>query len=81
MATKKLTPLPAMAQINIPEHVEEAFLRSAQVCKMFNISESQLKKLRADGIIPAYKLGKTYLYKPEEIIAELKKVTPKNENK
>lgn len=77
MATKKLTPLPAMAEINIPEHIEETYLRSHQVCKMFNISESQLKKLRADGIIPAYKLGKTYLYKPEEIIAELKKVTPK----
>lgn len=77
MPTKKLTPLPATAQITITEQAEEAFLRSSQVCKIFNISNSQLKKLRADGIIPAYKLGKTYLYKHEEIIAELKKVTSK----
>lgn len=76
MTTKKLTPISPDMPIIIPEQVEETYLRSAQVCKMFNISESQLKKLRADGTIPAYKLGKTYLYKPEEIIAELKKVIP-----
>ena len=76
MATKKLTLITPDMPITIPENVVETYIRSAQVCKMFNISESQLKKLRADGTIPAYKLGKTYLYKPEEIIAELKKVIP-----
>lgn len=73
MPTKKLTPLPATAQITIPEHVEEAFLRSSQVCKMFNISESQLKKLRADGIIPAYKLGKPTSTSPRKSLQSSRK--------
>lgn len=78
MAAKKIIPLSPIANITIPEHVEQEFLRSRQVCQYFNISESQLKKLRAQGIIPCYRLGQTYLYKTEEIIAQLEKVTPKN---
>ena len=76
MPTKKLTLLSPDMSIVIPENVTQEYIRSTQVCKMFNISESQLKKLRSDGTIPAYKLGKTYLYKPEEIIAQIKKVIP-----
>ena len=78
MATKKITPMNQNINYIIPEHVDEIYLRTTQVCKMFNISLSQIKKLRANGTIPCYKLGKTYLYNPEEIIAALQRVTPKN---
>ena len=78
MAAKNIIPLSPLAKVVIPEHVEQEFLRSSQVQKMFNISESLLKKLRANGTIPAYQLGQTYLYKAQENNATIRKVTPKN---
>lgn len=77
MAAKKIIPLSPLVNISTPDNVEQVFLRSKQVCQMLNISESLLKKLRANGTIPAYKLGKSYFYKEEEIIAAMQKTTPK----
>lgn len=47
------------------------WLRSSQVRKMLNISDSTLQTLRINGTIPAYKLGTTWLYKHDEIVAVL----------
>lgn len=52
------------------------YLRSADVCEIFSISNSTLKWLRGTGQIPYYQLGNTFLYKKEDIEAALKKVTP-----
>lgn len=54
------------------------YLRSDDVCKIFAISNSTLKYLRGNGTIPAYKLGKTFVYKREEIEAALIRVTEEN---
>ena len=56
------------------------YLRSDDVCKIFAISNSTLKYLRGNGTIPAYKLGKTFVYKREEIEAALIRVTEDNNN-
>lgn len=53
---------------------EKEYLRSTDVMQIFSISLSTLKNLRRDGTIPCYKLGKTYLYKREEIEAALRRV-------
>ena len=47
------------------------WLRSADVRKMLNISDSTLQTMRVNRSIPATKLGSTWFYKYEEIIAEL----------
>ena len=44
------------------------YLRSADVRKMLNISDSTLQTMRINGIIPAYRLDSTWFYKYEEII-------------
>ena len=48
---------------------EKEYLRSTDVMQIFSISLSTLKNLR-----PCYRLGKTYLYKREEIEAALQRV-------
>lgn len=53
---------------------EKEYLRSQDVMQIFSISLSTLKNLRRDGTLPCYRLGKTYLYKKEEIEAALKRV-------
>lgn len=53
---------------------EKDYLRSADVMQIFSISLSTLKNLRREGILPCYRLGKTYLYKREEIEAALQRV-------
>lgn len=50
------------------------YLRSADVERIFSISNSTLKLMRARGEIPCYRFGKTYLYKKEEIEACLVKL-------
>ena len=50
----------------IPE--DTVFIRSADVCKLLNISNSTLRNLRAEHAIPFYKLGGTFLYNREEIM-------------
>lgn len=64
----KLTPATASA-IQFEEITDDiAFIRSADVCKLLNISNSTLKNLRAEHKIPFYKLGGTFLYNKEEIM-------------
>ena len=50
------------------------YLRSADVTRIFSISNSTLKLKRANGTLPCYRFGKTYLYKKEEIEACLVKL-------
>ena len=50
------------------------YLRSADVTRIFSISNSTLKLMRATGTLPCYRFGKTYLYKKEEIEACLVKL-------
>ena len=50
---------------------QKKWLRSADVRKMLNISDSTLQTMRVNRSIPATKLGSTWFYKYEEIIAEL----------
>ena len=50
----------------VPE--DAVFIRSADVCKLLNISNSTLRNLRAERAIPFYKLGGTFLYSKEEIM-------------
>lgn len=56
------------------EMEEKEYLRSADVTRIFSISNSTLKLMRANGTLPCYKFGKTYLYKREEIEACLVKI-------
>ncbi len=51
--------------------VQPTWLRSSQVREMLNISDSTLQTLRVNGTIPAYKLGTTWMYKQDEIVAVL----------
>lgn len=64
----RLTPVTASAvqYQEIPEDI--AFIRSADVCKLLNISNSTLKNLRTEHKIPYYKLGGTFLYNRDEIL-------------
>lgn len=48
---------------------DKEYLRSADVKKLFSISDSTLKNLRTSGDLPCYKLGGIYLYKRAEIEA------------
>ncbi len=50
----------------IPEDM--VFIRSTDVCKLLNISNSTLRNLRAEHAIPFYKLGGVFLYNKEEIM-------------
>lgn len=63
------------AQLKLEEMGEREYLRSADVMKLFSISESTLKNLRNSGGLPCYKLGGTYLYKRIEIEACMVKLT------
>ena len=47
---------------------DTVFIRSTDVCKLLNISNSILRNLRAERAIPFYKLGGTFLYSKEEIM-------------
>lgn len=58
---------------------DKEYLRSADVTRIFSISNSTLKLLRANGELPYYRFGKTYLYKREEIEACLVKIVSKEE--
>ena len=56
------------------EMADKEYLRSADVARIFSISNSTLKLLRTKGELPCYRFGKTYLYKREEIEACLVKI-------
>lgn len=55
--------------------VEQKFLRSADVRKMLNISDSTLQRLRISGALISKKVNGTFFYKWEDIqkIMEVKK--------
>ncbi|MCR6509880.1 helix-turn-helix domain-containing protein [Bacteroides sp. KH569_7] len=58
----------------LTEMEDKEYLRSTDVTRIFSISNSTLKLMRARGELPCYRLGKTYLYKKEEIEACLVKL-------
>ena len=47
------------------------WIRSADVRKLLNISDSTLQTMRIGGTIPAFKLGSSWFYKYDEIIEAL----------
>lgn len=47
------------------------WLRSKDVRKMLNISDSTLQSMRISGTIPSYRLGASWFYREDEIIAAL----------
>jgi hypothetical protein len=47
--------------------MERKFLRSADVRKMLNISDSTLQRLRISGSLNAKKVNGTWFYKSEDI--------------
>ena len=47
------------------------WLRSKDVRKMLGISDSTLQTMRINGTIPSYKLGTSWFYKHDEIVAAL----------
>lgn len=50
---------------------ETKYMRSSEVREMLNISDSTLQTLRITGAIPAYRLGTSWFYKYEEIVAAI----------
>lgn len=47
------------------------WMRSKNVRAMLGISDSTLQTLRINGTIPSYKLGTSWFYKRDEIVAVL----------
>lgn len=62
----KYKPVAPVMIDTVPE--DAVFIRSTDVCKLLNISNSTLRNLRAEHAIPFYKLGGTFLYSKEEIM-------------
>lgn len=50
---------------------EDEYLRSKDVRKMFKISDATLQNWRIKGVIPAYKMGTTWIYNRDELIKAL----------
>ena len=56
----------------VQEHGEQViWLRSKDVRKMLNISDSTLQNMRISGAVIAYKLGNSWFYREDEIISAL----------
>ena len=55
-------------QISKPQ---SSWMRSKNVRELLNISDSTLQTLRINGTIPSYKLGSSWFYKYDEIVAVL----------
>lgn len=53
------------------ENANWRWLRSRDVRKMLNISDSTLQTMRINGSIKAYKLGASWFYREDEIVAAL----------
>lgn len=58
-------------ELQSQKNEQPTWLRSSQVRDILNISDSTLQTLRVNGTIPAYKLGATWMYKHDEIVAVL----------
>lgn len=72
MIRKDAITMNPLKSYNICEDTESEFIRSAEVCKWLGISNSQLKLLRKQNTFPVYRLGRTYLYKKQDIIDAIK---------
>ena len=48
--------------------VEQKFLRSADVRKMLNVSDSTLQRLRISGALKSKKVNGTWFYKFEDVL-------------
>ena len=57
------------------------WLRSKDVRKMLGISDSTLQTLRVTKVIPCYKLGSSWFYREDEIIATLENGKNRKEKK
>jgi len=62
----KYKPVEPVTLETVPE--DAVFIRSTDVCKLLNISNSTLRNMRAEHAIPFYKLGGIFLYSKEEIM-------------
>ena len=51
--------------------IQNTWLRSKNVRKMLCISDSTLQTMRINGTIPSYKLGTSWFYRHDEIVAAL----------
>ncbi len=62
-----------LAKKEVNKNVNEPtkWLRSRDVRRMLGISDSTLQSLRINGSIIAYKLGASWFYREDEIIAAL----------
>jgi len=55
------------------QNESQKWLRSKHVREMLGISDSTLQTMRVNGSIPAYRLGASWFYREDEIIAALEK--------
>lgn len=62
----KYKPVEPVMLESVPE--DAMFIRSTDVCKLLNISNSTLRNMRTEHAIPFYKLGGIFLYSKEEIM-------------
>ena len=62
----KYKPVEPVILDTVPE--DAVFIRSTDVCKLLNISNSTLRNMRTEHAIPFYKLGGIFLYSKEEIM-------------
>jgi len=69
----KVELLSEIKQLLEPQSSKAKYIRSADVRKMLNISDSTLQTMRINGTIPAYRLDSTWYYKSEEIIEAIEK--------
>lgn len=53
------------------EKKDKNWLRSKDVREMLGISDSTLQTMRINGTIPCYRLGNSWFYREDEIIAAL----------
>jgi len=69
----KVELLSEIKQLLEPQGKRAQYIRSADVRKMLNISDSTLQTMRINGTIPAYKLDSSWFYKYEEIVEAIEK--------
>lgn len=69
----KMELLSEIKQLLEPQTKRVQYLRSADVRKMLNISDSTLQTMRINRTIPAYKLDTSWFYKYEEIVEAIEK--------
>lgn len=55
----------------VAPQMDQKFLRSADVRKLLNISDSSLQRLRINRYLPANKINGTWYYKYDDIVRML----------